>query len=150
MTEQISRYEEKAMIAIKIKGLFGCFDYDIELANEGITILTGPNGYGKSTIIRCIYALRNSDIEYFQELDFSSLEIIMENSRENLLIEKQDDVLIFNKKISIGRENTRLWKKGIRHRGEFEPIEKRFFEEQERAESIYANYKCVLENLKKN
>ncbi len=32
---------------IKITKLFNLFDYDIELKEEGITILTGPNGYGK-------------------------------------------------------------------------------------------------------
>jgi predicted ATP-binding protein involved in virulence len=40
---------------IKIEKLFGEFDYDIELnRDEGITILTGPNGYGKTTILNII------------------------------------------------------------------------------------------------
>jgi predicted ATP-binding protein involved in virulence len=37
---------------IKIEGLFNKFNYDIELKEEGITILTGPNGYGKTTILK--------------------------------------------------------------------------------------------------
>jgi predicted ATP-binding protein involved in virulence len=40
---------------IKIEKLFGKFDYDIKLnQDEGITILTGPNGYGKTTILTII------------------------------------------------------------------------------------------------
>jgi predicted ATP-binding protein involved in virulence len=43
---------------IGIKKLFGQFDYSIELnQEEGITILTGPNGYGKTTILNIIYEL---------------------------------------------------------------------------------------------
>ena len=41
---------------IEIKKLFDQFDYNIELNPEGITILTGPNGYGKTTILRIIHA----------------------------------------------------------------------------------------------
>jgi predicted ATP-binding protein involved in virulence len=43
------------MNRIKIEKLFGKFDYDIKLnQDEGITILTGPNGYGKTTILNII------------------------------------------------------------------------------------------------
>jgi predicted ATP-binding protein involved in virulence len=46
---------------IKIEGLFGQFDYDITLnQEEGITILTGPNGYGKTTILNIIWSLFTS------------------------------------------------------------------------------------------
>ena len=34
---------------IMIEGLFNKFNYEINLKKEGITILTGPNGYGKIT-----------------------------------------------------------------------------------------------------
>jgi predicted ATP-dependent endonuclease of OLD family len=47
---------------IKIEKLFGQFDYDIKLnQDEGITILTGPNGYGKTTILNIVYALLSGD-----------------------------------------------------------------------------------------
>jgi predicted ATP-binding protein involved in virulence len=43
---------------IKIEKLFRQFDYDIKLnQEEGITILTGPNGYGKTTILHIIWSL---------------------------------------------------------------------------------------------
>lgn len=107
------------MVGIKIRGLFGHFDYDIDLADGGMTILTGPNGYGKSTIIKCINALRNSEIEYFLELDFVSLDIVMEEESKNLHIRKDGEELFFNK-IIIGREQVLLWKKRVRYGSGFE------------------------------
>ena len=43
---------------INIIQLFGRYNYNLNFTNnEGITIITGPNGYGKSTIILMIYQL---------------------------------------------------------------------------------------------
>jgi predicted ATP-binding protein involved in virulence len=56
---------------IKIQKLFGLFNYNIELnQKEDITILTGPNGYGKTTILNIIYNLFNQRFFYFQKLNF--------------------------------------------------------------------------------
>ena len=43
------------IMKIQFKGLFGRFDYTIEFKEDGLTIITGPNGFGKSTILNCIY-----------------------------------------------------------------------------------------------
>ncbi|MDR2424903.1 MAG: AAA family ATPase [Prevotellaceae bacterium] len=57
--------------SIIIKKLFGLFDYNIDLNNEDrLTILTGPNGYGKTTILNIIYNLFNQRFFFFQELNF--------------------------------------------------------------------------------
>jgi len=49
---------------IKIEKLFHRFDYDIELKAKGITILTGPNGYGKTTVLKILdaFAKRNASL----------------------------------------------------------------------------------------
>ena len=64
-----------------ISKLFGIFDYDIDFGEENVTILTGPNGYGKSTILRIINALSNGNVIYFATLDFSSIECLFENDK---------------------------------------------------------------------
>lgn len=57
--------------SITINKLFGLFDYNIDLNNvEDLTILTGPNGYGKTTILNIIYNLFNQRFFYFQKLNF--------------------------------------------------------------------------------
>lgn len=130
------------MVAIIIKDLFGHFDYDIKLAKEGITILTGPNGYGKSTIIRSLKALRDSDIEFFVDLEFDSLEIVKENSEDNLLIEKNEDSLVFNHTITIDKESMILWRKG-RFRRETHGLNT-YLSEDEKVNMAYQDYRIVL------
>lgn len=75
---------------IQIDNLFGRFNYNISTKIEGITIITGPNGFGKSTILRIINALSKGSIDYFMRLDFSSLQISFDN---DLLITQGHDFL---------------------------------------------------------
>jgi len=69
---------------IKIEGLFNKFNYDIELKEEGITILTGPNGYGKTTILKIIHALSVKNLIFFLQLPFKEIIMIQENSEIKL------------------------------------------------------------------
>jgi predicted ATP-dependent endonuclease of OLD family len=67
---------EMKLSNIKIEGLFGQFDYDIELnQEEGITILTGPNGYGKTTILNIIWGLFNQDFDYIRSVLFKKISL---------------------------------------------------------------------------
>ena len=84
--------------SITIKKLFGLFDYNIDLNNEeNLTILTGPNGYGKTTILNIIYNLFNQDILYFQQLNFELISLCFEDGK-NLDIRKKitniDEILM--------------------------------------------------------
>lgn len=47
-------------IRIKIFGLFGKYDYDIDFAND-VCIWVSENGVGKTTILNIIVALLNAD-----------------------------------------------------------------------------------------
>lgn len=46
---------------ITVKGLFGRFDYRVRLRGEGVTVLTGPNGFGKSTLFSLVEAVANGN-----------------------------------------------------------------------------------------
>ncbi|MEY4905501.1 MAG: hypothetical protein RLZZ292_3316 [Bacteroidota bacterium] len=57
-----------AIKRFKVTKLFGQFDYDIPLNNpSGLTILTGPNGYGKTTILNIITNLASKNFFFFQK-----------------------------------------------------------------------------------
>jgi len=74
---------------IRIQGLFDKFNYEIELKEEGITILTGPNGYGKTTILKILHALTHKNLIFFFNLPFKEIEII--KSENQVKLSKADD-----------------------------------------------------------
>lgn len=85
------------MNRIKFTKLFGRFDYDLEMKDGGITIITGPNGFGKSTILRCIEAIQNGieGLVYFINLDFEKIEFFFEN--QVTIIQKDEEKLYIDK-----------------------------------------------------
>lgn len=87
---------------IEYKKLFGIFDYKIELKMGGVTIITGPNGFGKSTILKSMDAFCSFDIEFFWKLDFEEIRFYEEGSKDYICVKKsKDEVLIDNTKIDI-------------------------------------------------
>ncbi len=87
---------------IEIKGLFNRFNYSFDFGGQEIQMLTGPNGFGKSTILRCIKAFSDSDLRYFFTLPFKSIRIGNSEIKEEVLIEKnaQKQLLINGKYIT--------------------------------------------------
>ena len=85
------------IMKIQFKGLFGRFDYNIEFKKDGLTIITGPNGFGKSTILNCIYQLYKEveGIPFFLNLDFEEV-IFSISNKKKLKIEKRADKLLVN------------------------------------------------------
>lgn len=75
---------------IHIEKLFNKFTYDIELKKEGITILTGPNGYGKTTILKIIHALAIKNIPFFFQLPFTKIIITQEEMKISLIKTKHE------------------------------------------------------------
>lgn len=64
------------LIGISIKELFGKFDYSIDIPGDyAPLILTGPNGYGKSTILNIIESASNRNLLYFHYLPFSHISL---------------------------------------------------------------------------
>ncbi len=85
---------------IKIEKLFGRFNYDIALKEDGVTILTGPNGYGKSTILRLLKVLREGTVKdilnYLLNLNFRKVDILFEMLEEKISITKDEDGVTIN------------------------------------------------------
>lgn len=85
------------MERIVIKKLFNRFTYNIQLKEDGLTILTGPNGYGKSTILNIVNNLASGPIGFLKllELVFDELEIHFKNG-ERVIIKNDEKNLIVN------------------------------------------------------
>lgn len=85
------------MISIKFEKLFGRFDYNVIFYLDGLTILTGPNGYGKSTILKVIEAMTDGfmGVMFFTELDFKRISATFKDGKK-IDILKDNNVLSIN------------------------------------------------------
>ena len=93
-------------MTLTIKGLFGHFNYEIPLygldnsdgipMSSGVTILTGPNGYGKTTILRMLEAVSKGDLEFFVNLKFEKIALRKNDVDDKLTIQKTDSGLNIN------------------------------------------------------
>ena len=76
--------------SINVIKLFGIFDYKITMKPDGVTILTGPNGFGKSTLLKCIDAMYRGDILFFSRLDFEEIEFVSDSIHTSFKIRKNE------------------------------------------------------------
>lgn len=73
---------------IAIKGLFGRFDYEIPLKLEDrITLIHGPNGFGKTAILRLIAALFGVGDATLLSVPYAEIQVDFDN-RESLSVVK--------------------------------------------------------------
>lgn len=77
---------------LKVEGLFGLYDYDIDFARHGdeFTILTSPNGYGKTTILRIIHSYDVKRLLYLYTLKFNLLTAWFDDGSEIVARESDD------------------------------------------------------------
>ena len=56
---------------VEVDGLFGLYDHRIDLElNDRVTFLHGPNGVGKTTVLRMIDAVLTDRFDYFSSIPF--------------------------------------------------------------------------------
>jgi Cdc6-like AAA superfamily ATPase len=61
---------------ISVEGLFGTFNHVIPLnTKDRITIIHGPNGFGKTAILKMLSALFNGNSEVFLEIVFDRFQV---------------------------------------------------------------------------
>lgn len=74
---------------IVIRGLHGLYNYNIHFQNEQrVFIITGPNGYGKTTILKIIDHVLQCKFWYFSFLKFDEIKLGFQNGR-SLIIRRE-------------------------------------------------------------
>lgn len=89
----IKNENTERVYSLKVTGLFGRFDHFIEFNPlNDLTIVTAPNGYGKTMLIRILDAFFNRRLHFFWKLDFKEIVIVFA-SRKSVSIYKDQTTL---------------------------------------------------------
>ncbi|MBN1882611.1 MAG: AAA family ATPase [Deltaproteobacteria bacterium] len=68
---------------INVKSLFGIFNHEIHLnMDERITIIHGPNGIGKTYILRMLHSLFYRNYHHFLEYPFKEFKVLFDDESE--------------------------------------------------------------------
>jgi len=122
-----------------ITKLFGTFDYTIPFKSKGLTIFTGPNGYGKTTILRILDAVSSKNPFFFFNLLFDEITINLSDGLK-IFIKSTD----FGFSLSINDEDSSKYNKAdifskvedLLDDGPFRRIEKNVWIDR-RSEKVY-------------
>lgn len=75
---------------VRVTKLFGLFDHEIPLnREERITIIHGPNGFGKTIVLRMIAALASGQYSIFEEVPFETFSIEVD-AGQRLVVERSE------------------------------------------------------------
>lgn len=75
---------------VVIEKLYDNYDYDITFDKNGVTLITGPNGYGKTTLLNIIKNALGLNFWYFYDLLFSSITIYFDVKESAKLVIKRN------------------------------------------------------------
>ena len=82
--------------SFSINGLFGTFNHSVFLKDDGITIIIGKNGIGKTYFLNAIDNFFSLKWEFFIDLEFDSIEFVLnDGSRWSVNKVERDDKLLF-------------------------------------------------------
>jgi len=84
---------------ISINGLFGIFDHVIPLnMGERITIIHGPNGFGKTVMLRMLNGFFNSRYSVFRTIPFVKFRVEFDNDSSVEVVKSSDSLEATKKK----------------------------------------------------
>lgn len=82
-----------------VTGLYGVYDHEIDFSKNNISIIMGPNGVGKTTVLSLIHAIFTFDFLYILNIDFNTITISFVKKSSRIIIEKRDQHIYFRPSI---------------------------------------------------
>jgi len=87
------------IISITVRNLFGLFDHDILMnLQDRITIIRGPNGIGKTVMLKMVHGLIGLEWTIFRKIPFTKFELNFDNGLSVWVEKEKGDYLDGNHK----------------------------------------------------
>lgn len=78
---------------VSIRGLFDRFNHELDFnGNESLAIVTSPNGYGKTTVLRIIDSIFNCRFNFLWDTPFQEILVTLSSSREIKILKSTNDL----------------------------------------------------------
>ena len=74
--------KHRNLASVSVSGLFGHFDHSIPLNTDGLTLIHGPNGVGKTTVLRMIQLALDYDVRELAGIVFGRLNLSFDDDSE--------------------------------------------------------------------
>ena len=74
---------------IEVTDLFGLFNHEVRLRDERITIVHGPNGFGKTALFRLVSELFSGNYDYLYETRFKRFVVTFDKGSQ-LVVQRHD------------------------------------------------------------
>ena len=108
--------ENMKLLKLQLTDLFGVFNHSIKCnQDERITILTAPNGYGKTISLKIINNFFNKKFIFFDKLPFKKI-VLSFNDKKNIEISKSNNGVKFSLKENGKQVHQWLYKKDMLNR----------------------------------
>jgi predicted ATP-binding protein involved in virulence len=83
---------------VEIFNLFGLFNHSIDFKTEDhLTIITGPNGYGKTIILQLIHSIFSNKLSFLTEVPFEKLVISFDDKSQLTATRVKKDITTLSK-----------------------------------------------------
>lgn len=87
------------LLKLELLNLFGIFNHNIQYnQEERVTLITAPNGYGKTITLKSIYNLFNKRFDFFLKLSFDKIIFSFSSNKTIEIIKYQDEMIKFTLK----------------------------------------------------
>lgn len=86
---------------VEISKLFERFDYSLDFSRSRMTIITGPNGFGKTTILRIIRDVLDDDLFDLYKIPFEGIDLKTDDGKVLSFVKKNNELFLNDVKIFI-------------------------------------------------
>lgn len=81
--------------SVRIKSLFNRYNYQFDFSKDSITIIAGPNGFGKTTVLNAIRDVLDDGLYHLSSIIFEEFELTTDDGK-NLMFVKNNDGFFVN------------------------------------------------------